>query len=220
MRASPRAVLFDLDGTLIDTAADFVAVLNQLLTRHQREVLPFARIRETVSDGARALVQLGFGIDESAAEFEFLRLELLALYQTQLAVHTRLFEGMDAVLAHLDQRDIPWAIVTNKPQAYTDPLLRALDLHQRCRIAVCPDHVSQRKPDPEGLLLACRHLGCPPESAIYLGDHRRDIEAGRNARMPTVACRYGYIHADDDIESWRADFIVDTPADIMTLLPC
>lgn len=213
-----NAVLFDLDGTLLDTAADFAQVLNQLLMQHQREPLPYARIRETVSDGARALVHLGFGIDESDAGFETLRQELLALYQTQLAVHTRLFEGMDQVLAHLEHTGIPWGIVTNKPAAYTTPLLNALDLHSRCRIAVCPDHVKQRKPDPEGLLLACRHLGCSPDSAIYLGDHRRDIEAGRNAGMRTVACRFGYIHRDDDITSWQADFVVDSPTDIIPLI--
>lgn len=212
------AVLFDLDGTLIDTAPDFAAVLNGMRRRHDLEEISFQRIHETVSDGARALVELGFGLREGEPGFEALRQELLTDYAAQLSVHSRLYPGMDAVLDWLDSRDLPWGIVTNKPVLYSAPLLRDLRLDQRCGSLICPDHVTHRKPHAEPILMACAQLGASAADSVYVGDHRRDIEAGNNAGATTVACHYGYIHASDPVVDWKADYSIEQPLDLISLL--
>ena len=218
LRSPPRALLFDLDGTLLDTAPDFEAVLNAMRADRNLPALAAARVRETVSDGARALVTLGFGLAEDDAGFETLRQELLARYADHLAVHTHLFPGMDAVLDALDAQGLHWGIVTNKPSLYAAPLLDAMGLASRCRALICPDHVRQRKPDSEGLLLACRRIGIEPEQALYAGDHRRDIEAGRNAGMRTIACAYGYVHRGEPAVQWAADWTVREAREILNVL--
>ncbi len=205
MGSALRAVLFDLDGTLLDTAPDFAAVLNSMLQRHGRDTLPFAAIRQTVSNGARALVKLGFDLDDGDPEFATLLQELLEQYQQHLSEDTRLFDGMPQLLSLLEARKLAWGIVTNKPALYTDAILRDLQLAQRCATAICPDHVARRKPHAEPIHAACAAIGCDPADAIYIGDHRRDIEAGINAGMPTIAAGYGYVSADDPPESWGAD---------------
>lgn len=212
------AVLFDLDGTLIDTAPDFAAVLNGMRRRRALDDLPFERIHATVSDGARALVELGFGLREGESDFEILRQELLAGYAAQLSVHSRLYPGMDAVLDWLDRRALPWGIVTNKPELYAAPLLRDLRLDQRCGSLICPDHVTYRKPHAEPILRACAELGARATDSVYVGDHRRDIEAGNNAGATTVACHYGYIHASDPVAGWNADYTIEQPLDLISLL--
>ncbi|MDX9874951.1 MAG: HAD-IA family hydrolase [Spongiibacteraceae bacterium] len=213
-----RAVLFDLDGTLIDTAPDFVVVLNRLLERHGQQPLAAERIRQTVSDGAGALVTLGFGVTAEDPRHEPLRQQLLELYGTHLAVESQLFAGMEQLLDALDAARIAWGVVTNKPLLYADPLMRALALDTRCGTLICPDHVQRRKPDPEALLLACERLGASPVHSIYVGDHRRDIEAGQRAGMVTIACTYGYILAHDPCHGWGADYVIDTPNDLFELL--
>lgn len=218
MSAPLRAVLFDLDGTLLDTAPDFAYVVNTLLQRHGRPQQAYAQLRQSVSDGARGMVMTAFHCRDTDPEFEPLRRELLALYAVHLADNTRLFPGMDDVLAFLEERRLPWGIVTNKPSTYAAPLLRALQLDARCATLVCPDHVQHRKPHPEPLQLACRHIGCGAEHSIYIGDHRRDIEAGRNAGMPTVACAFGYVNADDPCSAWEADYIAQLPGDIIPII--
>lgn len=213
-----RAVLFDLDGTLIDTAPDFAAVLNRMLGDRGVSPLPFERVRETVSDGAGALVTLAFDAQPGDAAFEALRHELLTLYGRHLAVESRLFDGMAMLLERLEHHGLAWGLVTNKPAAYAEPLLEALTLHERCGVLVCPDHVTRRKPDPEALLLACDRLGCAPDETIYVGDHRRDIEAGRAAGMRTVACGYGYVHVSDPCSAWGADIVVADADELLTLI--
>jgi N-acetyl-D-muramate 6-phosphate phosphatase len=213
-----KAILLDLDGTLLDTAPDFVFVVNKLRERHGHAPLPFAQIRQTVSDGARGMILGAFPYKDSDPEFEPLRQELLALYSTHLADQTRLFDGMDELLQFLEARGIAWGVVTNKPSVYAEPLMRALQLDQRCAVLLCPDHVQRRKPDPEALLLACKRIGCAPEEAIYIGDHRRDIEAGHNAGMQTIACAFGYIHAEDPCTNWGAEHVVQTARDIIPVL--
>jgi len=212
-----QAILFDLDGTLLDTAPDFAFVINTLLERHGRAPQPYASIRATVSDGARGMVHGAFGYTDADPEFEPMRHELLALYANHLADNTRLFEGMDSVLQFCEANAIAWGVVTNKPSVYAMPLMRALRLDRRCASLVCPDHVQHRKPDPEPLLLACDQIGCAPASTLYVGDHRRDIEAGHNAGMPTIACAYGYVHPDDPCENWDADYVVRNPIDIIAV---
>ncbi|MAR92388.1 MAG: HAD-IA family hydrolase [Pseudomonadota bacterium] len=205
------AVLFDLDGTLIDTAPDFVRVLNQL--RQARGLTTFApdRIRQQVSNGARALVTLAFGAESDNPHFARDLEQLLDAYEQQLAVESRVFPGLEPALEILEQRRIPWGIVTNKPSRFTLPLIAGLALQDRCAVAVCPDQVKQRKPHPEALFKACDLLQVDPAQTLYVGDHARDIEAGRRAGNYTVAADWGYLDAGDDSRLWQADTIMPTP---------
>ena len=212
------ALLFDLDGTLIDTAPDFAAVLNAMRQRRDLEAIAYEHIHQTVSDGARALVELGFNLSEGDDGFEALRQELLDNYLQHLSVHSRLYPGMDAVLQWAEHRGIPWGIVTNKPARYAEPLLRDLDLSERCGSLVCPDHVKQRKPHAEPILLACSQLAADAAGSVYIGDHRRDIEAGKNAGSITIACNYGYIHATDPATAWGADYTVEKAGELIQIL--
>ena len=213
-----QAVFFDLDGTLIDTAPDFYVVLNQLLDQAGRPPVSKAAVRSQVSNGARALVTLGFGLTPEDADFGQHLDHLLNAYAGRLDVDTCLFPGMDLVLDVLDQRSIPWGVVTNKPERFTVPVLRGLGLAQRCGPVICPDHVALRKPDPEGLLMAAREAGAEPAQCLYVGDHLRDIEAGRNAGMRTVAALYGYLDPNEDPRAWHADLYIDTASALLPLL--
>jgi 2-phosphoglycolate phosphatase len=209
------AVLFDLDGTLIDTAPDFSAVLHQLCA-DQGVVPPSASaILATVSSGARALVELAFQLRPGAIGFDALLQALLNAYSVQLqTTRSTLFPGMHELLNTLEQRGVAWGIVTNKPERFSVPLLQSLSLDQRCAVLICPDHVSQTKPHPESLLLACERLDCLPGQTIYVGDHPRDIEAGNAADMRTIAAAYGYLPTHPPIADWGADHIVGSVADI------
>ncbi len=214
------AVLFDLDGTLIDTAPDFIAVLNRQLLAHGRQPLAPEKIRASVSQGSKAVVGLGFA-DRAApdsAEFEALRQEFLQSYIRHIADESRLFPGMDALLTGLESRGTPWGIVTNKPSLYTTPLLRELKLDERCKVAICPDMVTHTKPHAEPMFKAAAVLGVKPEHCVYVGDHRRDIEAGRNAGMRTVAAGWGYVLEGESAADWQADITVDTVAELAELL--
>lgn len=209
------AVLFDLDGTLVDTAPDFTAVLHQLCADQGVAPPADAAILATVSSGARALVELAFRLAPDAQGFDPLHQALLDVYMTQLqTTRSTLFPGMDRLLTELEGRHIPWGVVTNKPERFSIPLLQKLSLEQRCSVLVCPDHVSQTKPHPEPLLLACARLGCAPDQTIYVGDHPRDIEAGKAACMTTIAAAYGYLPHEPPIADWGADHISATVADI------
>ncbi len=213
------AVLFDLDGTLIDTAPDFAAVLNRMREQRELPALPYALIREQVSQGARAVVSLGFsGLSLESTEFESLRQEFLREYSQNLAVESRLFPGLDTLLLALEAQNIPWGIVTNKPSVYTLPLLEQLGLHQRCQVAICPDMVSRTKPDPEPMYKACDVLQVAAERCVYVGDHVRDIEAGRAAGMATVAVSWGYILPGEDAADWQADHLAHDALTLSALL--
>jgi len=216
--ARPSTVLFDLDGTLIDTAPDFIRCLNELRRHHGLPPLPAPHIRRSVSNGARAMIYIGFGLEPDHPEYLEKHTAFLDLYEAGVALETTLFEGMDTILKSLEARDIPWGIVTNKPVRFAAPLVEALGLAERCATVICPDHVAHRKPHPEALLLACRELGADPGAAVYVGDHERDIEAGRNAGMKTIAVRYGYIEQPETVDLWQADIIADTVSDLAKLL--
>ncbi len=216
--ALPSAVLFDLDGTLIDTAPDFIRCLNMLRQQHKLEALPAEHIRRSVSNGARAMIRVGFGLAPEHPDYLEKHTAFLDLYEAGVAIETTLFEGMDELLRDLESRSIPWGIVTNKPARFAIPLIEALGLAERCATLICPDHVTERKPHPEPLFLACREIGAEPKQAIYVGDHERDIEAGRNAGMRTIAVRYGYIEQPESVDLWQADIIVDTVSDLAKLL--
>jgi 2-phosphoglycolate phosphatase len=213
-RARGRALLLDLDGTLLDTAPDMAAALNALRREHAREPLPFATIRPHVSRGGAALVRLGFA-DAAPAEHERLRRRFLDLYRDALDAGTRLFPGFDAVLAELERAGIPWGIVTNKPGWLTAPLLASLGLATRAACVVAGDTLAKRKPHPEPLLHAATLAHRAPTECVYVGDTERDIIAGRAAGMRTVAVRYGYLAAGEDPAAWQPDGIVDRPAELL-----
>jgi 2-phosphoglycolate phosphatase len=203
-----KAVIFDLDGTLIDTADEFVVVVQALRAEHGRGPMDEDQIRATVSNGARALVSLALELEENDPEFEAQRLRLLEIYSGVLGSSAKLYPGLADLLKQLKTLGISWGISTNKPRAYTAPLLERLAVQPAPGSVVCPDDVSQRKPHPESLYLNCKHLDCAPHEAIYVGDHLRDIQAGRGAGMYTIAAAYGYIEAHDDPASWNADDLV------------
>ncbi|QJP10374.1 N-acetylmuramic acid 6-phosphate phosphatase MupP [Pseudomonas multiresinivorans] len=213
-----RAVLFDMDGTLLDTAPDFVAVCQAMLVAHGRAPIDDQRIQDVVSGGARAMVAATFDMDPEAPGFETLRQEFLDRYQEHCAVFTRPYEGMAELLESIERSRLIWGVVTNKPVRFAAPIMEQLGLAERSAVLVCPDHVKNSKPDPEMLLLACSQLKIDPSEVLFIGDDLRDIESGRAAGTKTAAVRYGYIHPDDNPAHWGADVIVDHPRDLLAVL--
>jgi 2-phosphoglycolate phosphatase len=213
-----RTVLFDLDGTLADTAPDLAFALNQVLLEQGREPLPFEQIRPVVSHGGLALIKLGFNIDESAPQFDTLRQRLLAIYREHIVHHTTLFDGMAGLLDTIEQRGLNWGVVTNKPGWLTEPLLEGLALKQRAATIVSGDTLSERKPHPAPMLLACQQAGSTAAECLYVGDAERDIEAGRNAGMQTLVALFGYIGEGDRPEQWQADGMVESASQILNWL--
>jgi phosphoglycolate phosphatase len=213
-----RTVLFDLDGTLLDTAPDLADALNAVLAEQGQPALPYERIRPVVSHGGIALIELGFGIGRGDPAFEALRQRLLTIYRANLAVRTRPFPGMSGLLAAIESRRMNWGVVTNKPGWLTEPLLQALGLFERAACVVSGDTLPERKPHPAPMLHACRLAGSEPAQCVYVGDAQRDIEAGRNAGMHTLVALFGYVDADDDYRTWQADAAVDSPAGILDWL--
>jgi len=214
----PDAVFFDLDGTLLDTAPDFHVVLNELLEERGRPTLEIAQVRTQVSNGARALVTLAFQVKPGEQSFDYWLERLLERYAQRLDVDTRLFPGMEKVLDFLVASHIPWGVVTNKSERFARPILEGLGLAETLGPLVCPEHVKARKPDPEGLLLASQQAGARPRHSIYVGDHARDIQAGRNACMQTIAACYGYLDKEEDPAAWNADYYIDEAAMLLPLL--
>ncbi|WP_207887439.1 N-acetylmuramic acid 6-phosphate phosphatase MupP [Pseudomonas sp. 30_B] len=213
-----KAVLFDMDGTLLDTAPDFIAVCQAMLKAHGRAPIDDQRIQDVVSGGARAMVAATFDMDPEAPGFEPLRQEFLDRYQEHCAVFTRPYDGMPELLASIEQSRLIWGVVTNKPVRFAAPIMEQLGLAERSAVLVCPDHVTRSKPDPEMLLLACSQLKVDPSEVLFIGDDLRDIESGRAAGTKTAAVRYGYIHPDDNPAHWGADVIVDQPRDLVAVL--
>jgi len=213
-----RAVIFDLDGTLVDTADEFVPVVQSLRAEHGLGPMDPQRIRASVSNGASALVSLGLDLSEDAPEFETRRLRLLELYSEVLGTVALPYPGIESLLGQLLERGIRWAISTNKPRAYTEPLLARLNIQPPPGSVVCPDDITHRKPHPETLYRNCRELECAPHEAIYIGDHKRDIEAGKRAGMYTIAAAYGYIEPGDDAARWGAHARADHSEDLPRLI--
>jgi 2-phosphoglycolate phosphatase len=211
-----RTVLFDLDGTLADTAPDLAAALNALLVEENRPALPFRVIRPVVSHGSTGLLQLGFGLKPTDADFVRLRERLLALYAANLCHETRVFPGVTELLARLVARDIKWGIVTNKPAFLTEPLIAQLALAHAPACVVSGDTVTNRKPHPEPMLHACAIARAQPSETLYVGDAERDIRAGRDAGMKTLVALFGYIEENEEPERWGADGMIDAPLDVLT----
>jgi len=213
-----HTILFDLDGTLADTAPDLARTLNLLLKEYNKEPLPYEQIRPHVSHGATALVALGFGLHKDDPGFEELRLQLLDLYASNLCRQTMLFPGIDELLQQIEQQAMRWGVITNKPARFTEPLLKALGIAQRAACIISGDSASKNKPHPEPMLLACQQIGVQPEQCLYVGDAQRDIEAGLNAGMQTLIASFGYIGEQDKLSDWQAHGIIDTPLAIMEWL--
>lgn len=214
MAAPLRGVLFDLDGTVLDTAPDFHRVLNVLLAEHGREPLPYPLVRTQVSHGAARVVRLGFpaaGEEALAA----LQERFLDIYRAGLSVETRLFDGMDGVLEALAARGLRTGIVTNKPGWLTEPLLRQQGLAQRFDCVVSGDTLAVRKPDPAPLLHAATLAGIAADACIYVGDAERDVQAAHRAGMPALVATYGYIGADDDTAAWHGDGYLAAPGELI-----
>jgi phosphoglycolate phosphatase len=211
-----EAVFFDLDGTLVDTAPDMVAVLVALQAEEGVTALDYELARSHVSNGAAGLVNLAFP-DADAENHERLRLRYLEKYEQSVCVDSVVFSGLPGLLDAMDTAGLPWGIVTNKPMRMTLPLLAGLGLAQRSACAISGDTLPQRKPDPAPLLLASEQTGVPAERCIYVGDAPRDIDAGRSAGMLTVAAAYGYIN-DEDPYAWGADHVVADTAELTTYL--
>lgn len=218
-----ESVLFDLDGTLLDTAPDFITVLNSLRAEHGMAALPEEQIRNTVSGGAREMIKLAFGGLPGEPDFDQHLQRFLERYGQRIyngKSSAQLFSGLETLLKNLTKSKTPWGIVTNKPERFSTALLDSLRI--TAPVLVCPEHVQNPKPDPEALLLACESLGCEPTNSVYLGDHARDILAGRNADMATIAVAWGYFIEPDPIQAWSADYLVndcDHLQKILTALP-
>ncbi|SEI74460.1 phosphoglycolate phosphatase [Allopseudospirillum japonicum] len=201
-----QAVLFDLDGTLLDTAADLHQALNQMRQADGLPPLPYDQVRAQVSNGASALIELGYGVPVEAATHAALRQRLLDTYAQCVAQEASYFAGMETLLQALEEAQISWGIVTNKPRYFTERLLHALNI--KSAVTVCPEDIDARKPDPAPLWFACRQLAIEPQYCVYVGDHQRDIEAGRRAGMRTLVAAYGYLGPQDLPHQWQADHIV------------
>ena len=222
-----KAVLFDLDGTLIDTAADFVRIIGKMSGENDWQAPPEAEIREQVSAGASAMVQLMLRhndqLEVSESELLEFRQQFLDDYEAEICVDSCVFDELEEVLRALEEKSVPWGIVTNKPRYLAEQLLEKMQLNERCSVLVCPDDVSRSKPDPEPMYAALERLSIPrgaAESVLYVGDHIRDIEAGKAAGMPTILAAYGYIPPEDqkNLKKWGADYITETPTDLNKLL--
>jgi N-acetyl-D-muramate 6-phosphate phosphatase len=213
-----QAVLFDLDGTLADTAPDLAAAVNKM--RHERglEMVPLEDLRPLASAGARGLIGGAFGIGPEHPDFGAMREEFLANYEADLCIETTLFPGIDDVLDELDARAIRWGIVTNKVARLTEPLVALLGLDLRAGCVVSGDTTPHSKPHPAPLLHAARELDLPPERVVYVGDDLRDVQAGFAAGMVTVAAAYGYCGKDIPPTRWHAQHVVESPSELQKLL--
>ncbi len=217
---APRAgaVLFDLDGTLLDTAPDLAAALNRMRARRGMPPVPAELCRPQASHGTRGVLRIGFEVVPEQAEFAPLRDEFLRDYANTLTRDSPLFPGMGEVLRHLEAHGLPWGVVTNKPARYTEPLLAHHGLAQRAACIVSGDTCAHAKPHPEPLLHACRIAGIDVDHCIDVGDAQRDIQAARAAGMPALLARYGYLDPADSPETWGAQDYLDAPGELLDWL--
>jgi phosphoglycolate phosphatase len=209
-----QAVLFDLDGTLADTAPDMALTVNRMLERRRRPPVAAEEVRPHVSQGARGMIGAAFGLKPGDEGFQALREEFLALYGENLCVGTRLFPGMAELLDALEERGIAWGVVTNKFERFAVPLIDALGLGERAAVVIGGDTCARPKPFPDPLLFAAEKMRVPAAAALYVGDDERDVQAARAAGMPVLVAAYGYLGDDKPPELWGADAIIDSPGAI------
>ncbi len=218
MKGRPHAVLFDLDGTLIDSAPDLAGAANDMREARDLQRLPLEHFRPMVGSGARGMVARAFGVGPDEEQFSALRDEFLQRYEARMTRETRVFADMQQVLGALAAHRLPWGIVTNKATRFSQPLVEALGLHTVSATLVCGDTTPHTKPHPAPLLEAARRMGLPPEHCWYVGDDHRDVKAGHAAGMTTVAAAWGYLGAGEPISGWGAHHVVDTPGELLKLL--
>jgi phosphoglycolate phosphatase len=211
-------ILFDLDGTLIDTAPDMAYSLNLLLQENGHQIMHYTTIRPHVSNGSAALVKLAFGENIDPAYLEQLKKRYLEIYQQHLCVHSALFEGMQELLESIEKSGKKWGVVTNKPSWLTEPLMEALNLTRRSACIVSGDTTPERKPHPAPMIYACNQAGSETHECLYVGDAHRDIAAGKNANMKTIIASYGYIGDWESPQDWGADAAIDHPMALLTYL--
>jgi 2-phosphoglycolate phosphatase len=213
-----RAVLLDLDGTLLDTAPDLIASLNAL--REEQGMTPLAdgHLRPVVSHGSAAMIRRGFDMDPAHPDFETLRQRFLTLYRNRVSEATRPYAGIDDLLEALEALELPWGVVTNKPSWLTDPLLDDLGYSHRAACIITGDTLPCRKPDPAPVKLACEQLQLAPAECVLVGDAQRDVEAGRRAGVLTLVALFGYIGAEDRIATWGADGLISHPLEVLRWL--
>lgn len=212
-----HAILFDLDGTLVDSAPDLAGAANDMRLARGLDALPLSKLRPLVGSGARGMVGRALDVAPGDPTFEVVRDEFLERYAARMTAQTALFEGIAPVLDALDRAGMPWAIVTNKATRFGEPLVHALGLGSRAATLVCGDTTAHSKPHPAPLLEAARRLGVSPAGCVYVGDDRRDVVAGRAAGMETVAVAWGYLGEEDPIEAWSADHVLQIPAELLKL---
>ncbi|WP_119394180.1 HAD family hydrolase [Salinibius halmophilus] len=213
-----RGVLFDLDGTLIDSSAGFCNAVNDVLSELSLPPVDLTWVSHRLSGGARGLLADYFATTPDSEQVTQLRQRFLEHYLAKhVTTSVQAYAGIEQVLAWLDQRDIPWGIVTNKPEMLTTPTLEFLNWQARSHVTICPDHVQQVKPDPEGIRLACRALALTPEQIIYVGDHRKDVQAAHNAGSRAIACAWGFYPPSDAPELWQANWIARQPTDLIKI---
>lgn len=213
-----RAVLFDLDGTLIDSAPDLGDAADKMRTDRGLPSLPEEMYRPMAGAGARGMLKVAFGITPEHADYDAMREEFFVNYERAMTVRTYVFDGVQEVIESLRQRDLLWGVVTNKMARFTDPLTQAMPLFATASTIVSGDTTPHAKPHPEPMFEAARRLGLAPELCLYVGDDERDIVAGRAAGMRTVAASYGYLGEKTNIVSWGADLHIDSPVKLLKLL--
>jgi phosphoglycolate phosphatase len=209
-----RGVLFDLDGTLIDSAPDLAGAANRLRADHGLAPLPLASLRPMVGSGARGMVGVAFGVGPGEARFETLRDAFLAHYEAGLLERTRPFDGVDALLSALEAAGIPWGIVTNKATRFAVPIVEGLGLARRAAVVVCGDTTPNAKPHPQPLWHAAQAMGLAPDSVAYVGDDLRDAQAARAAGMAMAVATWGYLGLGEPVQDWGADVLVDVPGQL------
>lgn len=213
-----QAVLFDLDGTLIDSAPDLAGAANDLRAAHGLPALPYEVFRPMVGSGARGMVGVAFDIGPQHERFAGLRDDFLRRYEERMTQQTRIFDAVLPVLEALERSSCPWGIVTNKAMRFTEPLVRSLGLHPRAATVIAGDTTPHSKPHPAPLLEAARRVGMSPHQCLYVGDDVRDVQAGRAAGMATVAAGWGYLGVGEPIEAWGAEFVARRPEEVLNFL--
>jgi len=211
-------ILFDLDGTLVDTAHDLAYALNLQRVRHGLAELPLDVIRPYASHGSKGLLAIGFDLSDTDDTFATMRDEYLDIYDEVLTRKPILFDGVSELLARLEANNIPWGVVTNKPRRFTQPLMQSIGLLTRAACVVSGDDAARPKPFPDTLLMACEQVGVDPQQCWYVGDAERDIQAGKAAGMQTVVALYGYLSETDQPEAWGADQAIQAPLDLLAFV--
>ncbi len=213
--ARTAAVLFDLDGTLIDSAPDLAGAANALRAEHGLAALSYAALRPMVGSGARGMLGVAFGVAPGDARFEGLKEAFLDRYASRLLVETRVFDDVAPILQALDDAGRPWGIVTNKAMRFAAPVIEGLGLHRRAAVVIAGDSTAHHKPHPAPLLEAARRMGQRSSECVYIGDDLRDIQAGRSAGMATLAAAWGYLGAGEAIDAWGADRVLAMPFELL-----